>query len=91
METQKELTRVVPEIPQGVAWAALIGFLAFMGYSLFNMNGRLSSVETSLMHLKEGQAELVKGQKELEAGQNGLMYEIRELWRLLESGEAIRP
>ena len=50
------------------------------------------------MHLKEGQAELVKGQKELEAGQkaleagqNGLMYEIRELRKFFESGEAIRP
>ena len=91
METQKAQMRVVPEIPQGVAWAALIGFLAFMGYSLFDMNGRLSSVETRLMHLEEGQAELVKGQKELEAGQNGLMYEIRELRKFFESGEAIRP
>ena len=56
METQKALTSVVQEIPQGVAWAALIGFLAFMGCSLFDMNGRLSSVETGLTHLKEGQA-----------------------------------
>ena len=98
METQKAQMRDVPEIPQGVAWAALIGFLAFMGYSLFDMNGRLSSVETGLMHLKEGQAQLVDGQKELEAGQNaleagqdGLMYEIRELRKFFESGEAIRP
>lgn len=91
METQKSQTRAVPEIPQGVAWAALIGFLAFMGYSLFNMNGRLSLVETSLKHLLEGQAQLVEGQKQLEAGLNALRDEIRELRRFLESGEAIRP
>ena len=84
METQKAQMRVVPEIPQGVAWAALIGFLAFMGYSLFNMNARLSSVETSLMHLLEGQAQLVEGQKDLRD-------EIRDLWRFFDSGGAIRP
>lgn len=91
MEMQKAQTRVVPEIPHGVAWAALLGFLAFMGYSLFDMNGRLSSVETGMMHLKEGQAELVKGQKELEAGQVGLRNEIRDLRKFFESGEATRP
>ena len=99
-------TRSVPEIPQGVAWAALLGFLAFVGYSLFDMNGRLSKVENGLMTVQEGLVQLVEdqdeikmrlyalesGQKALEAGQDQLGEEIRELLRiLLESGDASSP
>lgn len=92
-------TRSVPEIPQGVAWAALLGFLAFVGYSLFDMNGRLSKVENGLMTVQEGLAQLVDDQDEikmrlyaLEAGQDQLGEEIRELLRiLLESGDASSP
>lgn len=98
-------TRAVPEIPQGVAWAALLGFLAFVGYSLFDMNGRLSKVENGLMTVQEGLVQLVddqdevkmrlyaleSGQKALEAGQDQLGEEIRELRILLESGDASSP